>query len=305
MKKEIREVQQGVVRVTTTDERWYGRQIADPATKLPVWQYVPSVTWICEYYPKGIGFYKWLANTGWDESQALKEAAGGRGTKVHNAIGDLLDGKTVEIDALYMNPMTGQPESLTLEEYQAVMSFASWHQRTKPITVAKELTVFNDAHGYAGTVDYLCTIQGELWLIDFKTSKSVWPGHRMQVSAYKQANPEWANAKLALLQVGYERNKDGYKLTEIEDCFPLFLASKAIWAAETVGQSPLQRDYPVQISLAPAAAAPGSAATQGATAGGNGHGESGRGTDAVGVRKSGRGRVVARERAGSPVRREP
>ena len=31
---------------------------------------------IAGHYPKGIAFYKWLAEKGWDESQALKSAAG-------------------------------------------------------------------------------------------------------------------------------------------------------------------------------------------------------------------------------------
>ena len=86
----------GIVQVTTVDERWYARPSQDPVTKLPTYQYVPSVTWICDYYPKGIAFWKWLANKGWDEAQAIKEAAGDRGTKVHQAIVDLLDGKLVE-----------------------------------------------------------------------------------------------------------------------------------------------------------------------------------------------------------------
>src|SRR3990167_9760860 len=123
MKKEIREVKNGLVRVTTVSERWYAMTQDDPTTKLPVWVYVPSVTWICEFYPKGIGFYKWLAATGWDESQALKEAAGDKGSKVHAAIVDLLDGSTVKMEDSYINPSTGAPEALTLEEYHALMTF--------------------------------------------------------------------------------------------------------------------------------------------------------------------------------------
>ena len=47
-----------------------------------------------------------------------------------------------------------------------------------------------------------------------------------------------ANIKLAILQVGYARNKAGYKWTEIEDKFPLFLAARQIWSSETEGQEP-------------------------------------------------------------------
>lgn len=264
MKKEIRDVKDGIVRITTVDERWYARPKFDAITKLPSgFEFVPSVTWIAEHYPKGIGFYKWLADKGWDESQALKEAAGDKGSKVHAAIVDLLDGLPVAMDAQYVNPSTGQPEFLTLDEYHAIMSFAAWEETEKPVTIGRELVIWNDQDGYAGTVDYLCTIAGELYVIDFKTSKAVWPGHRMQVSAYKHANPKWATAKLGILQLGYERNKMGYKFTEIEDVYPLFLATKQIWAAETAGQTPSQKDYPVVVQLTPrAATAPDSTTAQ-------------------------------------------
>jgi len=259
MKKEIREVNQvnGMVRITCPDERWYARSIKDPTTGLPVYQYVPSVTWITEHYPKGVGFYKWLANTGWDESQALKEAAGDKGSKVHTAVAILLAGATLHLDEAIVNPSTEQPESLALEEYQAVLSFAAWHRATVPTLVAQDVVIWNDADGYAGTVDAVFHIKGAFWVVDFKTSKQVWPSHRLQVSAYKHANPAWKEAKLAILQLGYERNQLGYKFTEIEDCYPLFLATKQIWAEETKGQQPAQKDYPLSVTLAPAASPEG------------------------------------------------
>ena len=55
---------------------------------------------------------------------------------------------------------------------------------------------------------------------------------------------------MAILQLGYRRNKDHYKFTEIENKFDLFLAAKQIWLNETKGKvKPFQRDYPLSISL--------------------------------------------------------
>jgi hypothetical protein len=54
---------------------------------------------------------------------------------------------------------------------------------------------------------------------------------------------------LGILQVGYKRNKNGFKFTEVEDQYPLFLATREIWKKETSGQRPLQKDYPLEISL--------------------------------------------------------
>ena len=55
---------------------------------------------------------------------------------------------------------------------------------------------------------------------------------------------------LGILQVGYRRNKAGWKLTPVEDQFPLFLAAKQIWQKECEGVAPLRRDYPLSVSLA-------------------------------------------------------
>lgn len=259
MEKLIRVVdnEKKIVQITTVDERWYARPVLDKNTSLPTYEYVPSVTWICDYYPKGVGFYKWLANTGWDEAQAQKEAAGGRGSKVHLAIVDLLNGFPININAMYENPNTGNMEELSLEEYEALISFVAWHKLKKPVKIAVEIPVWNDDYGYAGTVDFVCVIDDELWLIDFKTSKEVWPSHIIQVSAYKHTKEiqeimklnNFKEIKLSILQLGYKKNKLGYKPNDIEDEFDLFLAAKTIWAKETDGQKPKQKDYPVSISL--------------------------------------------------------
>lgn len=102
MKKLIRRVdpKRGILQVTTVDERWYCRTGTDPKTGNPAMEYVPSATWIAGHYPKGIWFYKWLAKNGWDEAQAIKEAAADKGSKVHHAISALFDGveiTTVEV----------------------------------------------------------------------------------------------------------------------------------------------------------------------------------------------------------------
>lgn len=248
MKKEIRTIDKanGILQVTTTDERWYVRDKTDPETGLPQYEFVPSVTWICDHYPKGVAFYKWLASKGWDESQAIKSAAGDKGSKVHYAIRDLIDGKTVNIDDKYKNNSTGEEEELSFEEYDCLMSFVQWHKDTKPEFLACEFAVWGD--GYAGTVDLLCSIEGQKYVVDFKTSQYIWPSMELQVSAYKHAG-DFQDANLAILQVGYRLNKKRYKFTEVDDNYQEFLAAKLIWAKEQKGVQPHQKDYPLKVKL--------------------------------------------------------
>ena len=252
MKKEIRVVDKSnnVLQVTTVGERWYVRDKTNPETGLPQYEFVPSVTWICDFFPKGTPFYKWLASKGWDESQAIKSSAGDRGSRVHYAIRDLIEGREVAIDAKYKTADSDEEKELSLDEYECLMSFAAWVKDVKPEFIGSEFSVWGD--GYAGTVDAICLIDGVRWLIDWKTSQYLWPSMELQVSAYKHALDESldvSDLKLAILQVGYRLNKKRYKFTEIEDQFPVFLAAKTIWEKETKGVQPFQKDYPLRIKL--------------------------------------------------------
>jgi hypothetical protein len=262
MKKIIRETDEkaGIIQVTIADERWYVKQESDGKTALPTLRYVPSVTWIAGHYPKGVAFYKWLADQGWDESQAIKKASGDKGSKVHDAISAILRGEEVRIDSKFLNRSTEQMEELTLDECDCVLPFVNWYKETKPETIAYDVTVFSDKYGYAGTIDYLCRIDGKVYIVDFKTSQQVWPEYELQVSAYKkpielaetsiEGFTEIGNIHLAILQLGYRRNKTGYKFTEVQDQFDLFLAARQIWAKECDGQEPKRKDYPIVLSPA-------------------------------------------------------
>jgi hypothetical protein len=258
MKKLIKLVDEkrGVLQVTTLDERWYAIQSEDKSTGLPVYDYLPSVTWIGDYYPKGIAYFKWLADKGWDEAEAIKVAAGDKGSKVHLATEDIEDGLEIPIDAKYYNRSLEQDEELTLEEVNCVQSFCEWLDETKPELIAKEITVINKEHRYAGTVDRIYRINGVIWIVDLKTSNYIWPSHELQLSAYSHADiniedlegvtqEEWDNRKLGVLQLGYRRNKKRYKFTEIQDKFGLFLNAQQIWANENPDAKPKQRDYPL------------------------------------------------------------
>ncbi len=225
-----------VIQITTLSERWY--QKGD--------LFVPSVTWIASYYPAGIGFYKWLAERSWDESEAIKIAAGDKGSKVHKAIEDLMMGKELKIDDKYLNHSKNEPEELTVQEWECIMSFADWYNKVKPKIKGFEQVIFDEEYNYAGTVDLVAEINGVDTLIDIKTSQSIWPAHELQVSAYAHTLKLPARA---ILQVGYRMNKTKYKYTEIDDKFDLFLAAKKIWENEAGKQQPKQKDYPTIIKL--------------------------------------------------------
>ena len=269
MLKEITEVNEktGVMRITTLNERWYARPRGkNPDTGLPEYEYKPSSTWIAGYYPKGIGFFKWLAEKGWDEAEAIKISAGDKGTKVHHACEDIDLGRDVKIDAKYLNKTTGKEEELTVEEYGAIMSYIDFIEEYKPVLLANEITSFGDFYG--GTADKIFAIHNELlpalrqiWIVDIKTGQSIWQEQELQISSYSHmaidykalgiTDEEWAARKLATLQVGYRKNKAGYKFTEVADQYDLFKnVAFEIWKNENKDAKPKEKDYPMVISSA-------------------------------------------------------
>lgn len=257
MIKEIRttNTEKGIVQITTIDERWYAFPSTDKKTGLPIYDYVPSVTWIADYYPKGIGFYKWLADKGWDEAESIKIEAGNKGSKVHKATEIIDSGGIVKLEDRFLNPKTGQEEELTVDEFVCIKSFVDWLDEYKPELIASEITVIGK--GYAGTIDRIYLLDGVVWIVDLKTSSSIWPSHQLQISAYSHADIDlnklgitqdvWDKRKLGILQLGYWRNKNKYKFTEIEDEFDMFQVAQKIWARENKNSSPKQIELPLEV----------------------------------------------------------
>lgn len=257
MEKQVRitDEAKGIVQVTTYDERWYAKTSEDPKTKLPIYTYVPSVTWVTSKYPKGVEFFKWLAKKGWDESQAIKEQAGSKGSAIHKGAEQLLAGETVKMDAEYTDPKTGQVRPLEVDEYYGIMTFMEWYKelcsKHTVEVLASEVTVWNDEDNYAGTVDLVLKVDGKNVIVDLKSGQNTWPEHELQLSAYKRALDLAGTEihEIAILQVGYKRNKRGYKYTPMQYKYDLYLAAKLIWENECSNVTVHQRDYPVELSL--------------------------------------------------------
>ena len=265
MKKEIRRVdpERGIVQITTTDERWYSREVYDESTGLPRIEFRPSVTWIADSYPKGVGFNNWLKKNG-DESDQIARLAADRGYKVHRACAMLNDGDAFAFHDAVEN-QDGEYEELTPEEYAGVMSYVDWWDvegcdkfdileyettlRPDAQACAEKYGLSSEYFNYAGTLDLLVQRKdnGKRGVIDLKTSLDVWPAHEIQVCAYQKAKgADFA----AILQLNYRRNKTKkWKYTEIPDCFELFIATQKIWRRECENIQPLQRDYPLVLKM--------------------------------------------------------
>lgn len=79
------------------------------------------------------------------------------------------------------------PEEVDLAE-NALLKFFEWekHITGKVETIAIERKLVHEPRRYGGTIDWIGRIEGKTWLIDFKTSRALYPEHVYQIAAYNQ-----------------------------------------------------------------------------------------------------------------------
>lgn len=164
--------------------------------------YLPAVNHILDVgFNKGPGFMQYLLNTNREEAKKKLETAGEEGTRIHQAIRDLIDGIAVTAETKYLNELTGRQEVLNADEWDCLIAFVQWVNDFKPQTIRNEFAVFNVFSNYAGTADWLGSVEITEKkvvkrinvLIDWKSSGAIYGNYALQVAAYRNSIPETAS----------------------------------------------------------------------------------------------------------------
>lgn len=147
-----------------------------------------------------------------------KEAAD-RGTALH----DLVETANVGGDLGVVHPDF-------LSDLQAYEKFLD---AFNPKFIEVESTVWSDTHGYAGTLDGICQIDGETLIYDLKTGKSVYSEVALQLAAYKNAdyiiNADGTQRDIPEIHGAFvvHLRPDGYRVVPVrvdDDVFEVFTA---------------------------------------------------------------------------------
>ena len=172
--KKIVETDPDMRQITLHDSRYYQRS---PGV------FYPSVTTILGYFPKGQFFETWLKDSG-HNSDIIMRRAGDEGNQVHKAAEMILRGEEVRwIES------DGRVNYSTFV-WKMILGFYDFWTTYKPTLILSEEFMFSDKYKYSGTLDLLCEINGERWIIDIKTSTAVHPSYFLQMSAYVKAYEE-------------------------------------------------------------------------------------------------------------------
>jgi hypothetical protein len=120
-----------------------------------------------------------------------------------------------------------------------VRSFQRWQAEFAPRYLAAEEMTISLKHGFAGTLDAIVDIGGEVWLIDYKTGSGVYGETALQLAAYSHADfigrPGQARkfripkaTQYAVLHI----RPEGYEFIPFavdRSTFDAFLAAKALY----------------------------------------------------------------------------
>lgn len=220
--------------------------------------YYPSVTTILQYLPKNKFFESWLKDVGYNADVIMQRAAK-EGTQVHQAIETLVEGGEIS----WMDEFGNAKYSQIV--WDMIIRFHEFWTTYKPTLLSTEQFVFSDEHKYAGTADLVVELNGEIWLLDIKTSNSLHKSYDLQLAAYAKAFKEckdidiqrtgilWlkANTRSASKKEGVYQG-DGWQvkvIDEIDYNFDLFKTVYKLYEIENPTTEPIYTSYPTSIKL--------------------------------------------------------
>ena len=237
----ILQISDDAKQITMPDSRYYRRN----------GNYYPSITYVLSYYPKGKFFEDWLKKVGYSADYIVKKA-GDEGTQTHELIEAYLNDE--ELCFLKDN---GYPR-YSPEVWKMFLRFVEWWETYNPTLLEAEVHLFSDEIKVAGTCDLVCEIDGELWIIDFKTSNHLQTTYDLQTAIYGKCYEECYGKKpdrygiLWLKSSKRKANKDkmngkGWEMYESkrtqEENLDIFQTVKKLFDLENPNPTPFINEF--------------------------------------------------------------
>jgi len=154
---------------------------------------LPSVTTVISslgWNKRALMHWAWkMGVDGLDYKKVSGEAAD-IGTIAHAMVQDFINRKMQDLDPQHVYSPELEEGKYAPEDVEkasvAFAAFEAWWEQHNIIPKATEMKLASNVHGYGGTLDFVCSLDDRPALVDFKTSKGVYPDHLIQLSAYQQ-----------------------------------------------------------------------------------------------------------------------
>ena len=166
--------------------------------KLSSGEKVPGVTTVIGgqlAWNKGaLMYWAWDQGRNGKDFRETKDQAADLGTRVH---------------ALIEQEMRGQrPSEIPSDCESSLLAFYEWRDAFKLEATGSEVALISEKYRYGGTLDYPGIVNSRRVILDLKTSKGVYPDHRIQLAGYghlwDENHPDDLVTGFHLLQVGKE-----------------------------------------------------------------------------------------------------
>ena len=245
----ISEIDHESKQINFLDQRFYERK----------GKYYPSITRVLQCYPKGKFFEQWLKDVGNSAEHIVRRAAE-TGTKTHELIERYLNGEKLE----WIGPNgTANHE---LDVWKMTLRFVEFWETYKPTLIHSEIHLYSDIHEIAGTCDLVLEINGEIWLLDIKTSNHLNNSYDLQTAAYTVCWNETFDETVTRNGIiwlksgkhkpdakGEKMQGKGWEIREsersIEENWKLFTHVHELYKIENPNDKPIFDSFPLTIQL--------------------------------------------------------
>jgi hypothetical protein len=145
---------------------------------------VPGTTTIIGRFKESGGLIAWAWQCGIDgkDYREVRDAAANAGTLAHKMVENWLH-KIEPREAL-----CGEEDAQVVERaIKAFDAFLDWQRGTKLEVLAQEMQLVSETYRYGGTPDAIGQSEnGQLVLLDWKTSNRIYADYLLQLAAYRQ-----------------------------------------------------------------------------------------------------------------------
>ena len=108
-------------------------------------------------------------------------------------------------------------------------NFNAWKDEYNFKNIEQEKYLYSTKYGYAGTADSIGLVNENLFILDWKTSKSLYIENLLQVSAYANAYTELTGKQISNAGVlRLNKNQSGYEFKIIDDLNKHFITFRAV-----------------------------------------------------------------------------
>lgn len=193
---------------------------------------VPGVTTIISgnlgWNKQALMYWAWNEGVNGRHYRETSQTAADIGTIAHAMVEADLKGK----DWQKLVDMRGVTDEMISKAEKAFHAWLNWKELVNFELLESEISLVHPYHDYGGTID-VAMIKNSVCITDLKTSKAVYPDHKIQLAAYgKLWNANFPRKKVQsyyLLQLGKEDGSFAYhNWPELNNAWKAFLSLKRL-----------------------------------------------------------------------------